>query len=227
MPAIASSAATMAAATMATAFDDVVGRNHAGLQRRRRAVLDDGVERDRVQATAGAQQREVEHDAPAVAVGQHAGPGGQALHVGRGMAEVPQEQRQAEAGEGHQPGRDLAVQQAGAAERPGADADGEHQQQQREHVRLGMEAGLDDRGQLGEQGGAHDPEPAQAQQAQPDGAVGAGQAEQGGGFAHQVPADVEAGRLGRRGQDGGGARDPGGRDQHPGGRPRGRRRAAG
>jgi len=202
--------------------DHVVGRHDPRLLRLGRALLDQGVERHGVQAAARREQQQVEQHAPAGQAVQHGGDGGQPVGVAHGQAEIAQEHRQADGGERHQPGRNLAPQQPRAQHGAGADAHGEEGQHEGEHRRVGVQVIPHQRRQLGQQGGAERPEPAQPQQRQPNRPMGTGSPQQRRSLTRQVPAQAQAQRVGRRARHQRRAGHPGQSHGHPGGRDDGR-----
>mmetsp|Transcript_3271 Transcript_3271/g.5940 ORF Transcript_3271/g.5940 Transcript_3271/m.5940 type:complete len:209 (+) Transcript_3271:731-1357(+) len=140
---------------------DVVGRDDAGPVRWLRAQLDQGVHRHAVEAREQRQQRQI---------GQHAPVGGQGqegVHgVGRGLGqaggceiEVDREHAHADGADRHQPDLDVALGHDLAQQRADADADREHRQQQRGHLRVAVQHLLREGGEVAQEHGAEEPHP--------------------------------------------------------------------
>src|SRR3546814_8295031 len=94
--------------------------------------------------------------------------------AGAGKVKVDGEYRHAERAERHRARRNLALQQAVAADRPDADADREHREEESHHRLVATQHGLGIGRKQQDEGGADQPEPRDAEDREEDVTAGRG-----------------------------------------------------
>ena len=165
-----------------------------------RAHLDQRVHRHAVEAGEQRQQDQVGHHAPVRACSARKPPrrvAGRRRQAARREVEVDREHAHADRAERHQADLDMAARQHFAQQRADADADREHHQQQRRDLLVAVQHLLGEGRELGQEHGAEEPHPRDAEQRAEHDQVAVRELEVAPGLADRVPVDDQA-RVGRR-----------------------------
>ena len=157
------------------------------------AQLDQRVHRHAVQPGRERQQRQVGHDAPVRRVTQERREAlaGHRRQPARGEVEVDREHAHADGAERHQADLDVAARQHLAEQRADADADREDDEQQRRDPLVAVQHVLGERRELGQEGGAEEPHPGDAEQRAEDDDVLVRELQVAPGLGHRVPVDAQ------------------------------------
>jgi hypothetical protein len=163
--------------------------------RRFGTLLDQRVQRHDIEAAEHPQQHEVGDDAPVRRLAQERF--GARRTVRREAAareiQVDREGGEPDRPEWHQPDLDLVPREPLAQQRADADADREDRKQQRGDVLVAAEDALGVGRELGEVGGAVEPEPRDAEHRQPYHAIAVGKAQIARGLGERIPVDLQIG----------------------------------